>query len=51
MHAAHAMYKTALSIKPTIESTKPAVAMPLLSGFFLPKAPRTIPMIPRIIPS
>ena len=36
---------------PIMEQTKPPVAMPLLSGFFLPSAPRMIPTIAKTAPS
>lgn len=50
-HAAHAIYKMMLNTKPIIESTRPAVATDLPCVFFLPSAPSTIPIIPRIAPS
>ena len=34
-----------------MEQTKPPVAMPLLSGFFLPSAPRMTPTIAKTAPS
>ena len=34
-----------------IEQTKPPVAIPFDSGFFLPRAPKTIPMIAIIAPN
>ena len=46
-----AIYKIRLSTKPMIEQTKPPVAIPLCSGFFLPIAPKTIPIIAKIAPN
>ena len=49
-HATQAMYRMMQRMKPMIEQTKPAVAMPFESGFLRPCAPRTIPIRPTIAP-
>ena len=51
MQATHAMYKIRQSTSPIIEQIKPAVAMPLPSGFFRPIAPNIIPRMAKIAPS